>query len=237
MKNYLLGLSLFVLSSVSFAAMLPIDISDKISDDIELASNVTLSTSYLWRGQTQTANNAAISGSFDIGHSSGVYAGIWASNVDAGGLVLEADYYVGYATSINDMLSVDAGLLYYDYFGKMANDGMFKAKGDGQEHAIELYTAVSADLGASGSTDLYFGYDTTDVEGKYLSLSYNTPYVVSLTYGIFTQKDESGNFNHMDISADLVTFRDYTLSGLVTFYSPDTGDSSQKFALSLSKDI
>ena len=237
MKKYLLCLSLCILSSVSFAAMIPYDISEKIPDEIELNSTVTLSSSYLWRGQTQSANNAAVSGSLDISHSSGAYAGIWGSNIDYAGRVLEGNYYIGYATPINDMLSVDAGLLYYDLFGSSASDGMLKA--DGGEHLIELYSTLSASLGIYGNTDLYFAYDTTDVEGRYFSLSYDTPYVVNLTYGYYTAKDKTAKFNHIDISADLLTLRGYTLSSLLTFYSPDSSaiDSSSKLAISLSKDI
>ena len=46
------------------------------------SASVALATDYVWRGYSQTDEEAAISGSFDYGHSSGLYAGVWASNVD-----------------------------------------------------------------------------------------------------------------------------------------------------------
>ena len=48
----------------------------------EFSANVALSTDYMYRGGSQTNEQPAISGGFDYGHSSGLYAGLWASNVD-----------------------------------------------------------------------------------------------------------------------------------------------------------
>ena len=44
--------------------------------------NVGLYSDYIFRGYTQTQNEPAIQGGFDVEHSSGLYAGTWASNVD-----------------------------------------------------------------------------------------------------------------------------------------------------------
>ena len=56
-------------------------------------------TDYYFRGLTQTWGGPAIQGGFDVSHTSGLYAGFWASNVSgnqyAGGS-LETDWYGGY---------------------------------------------------------------------------------------------------------------------------------------------
>ncbi|MFB3115989.1 MAG: TorF family putative porin, partial [Gammaproteobacteria bacterium] len=67
----------------------------------EFSANVALSTDYLFRGISQTDGNPAISGGFDYSYSPvGIYAGIWASNVDFSGCCgdddnIEIDYYGG----------------------------------------------------------------------------------------------------------------------------------------------
>tara|TARA_R110002050_G_scaffold269917_2_gene412582 strand:+ start:123400 stop:124092 length:693 start_codon:yes stop_codon:yes gene_type:complete len=83
------------------------------------SASVALSSEYVWRGITQTDSDPAISGSFDVGHSSGAYAGAWASNVDFGDdASLEIDYYAGFASDIAETgVSYDLGVIYYDYPG------------------------------------------------------------------------------------------------------------------------
>ena len=51
-------------------------------DEFSFSANVGLYTDYIFRGYTQTQNEPAIQGGFDVEHSSGLYAGTWASNVD-----------------------------------------------------------------------------------------------------------------------------------------------------------
>lgn len=89
------------------------------------SASVALSTEYVWRGITQSDSEPAISGSFDVSHTSGAYAGIWASNVDFAGsdASTEIDYYVGFANDIGDTgLSYDVVALYYDYPGASDED-------------------------------------------------------------------------------------------------------------------
>jgi uncharacterized protein (TIGR02001 family) len=49
------------------------------------SGSVALSSEYVWRGVTQSDSEPAISGSFDLGHASGFYAGVWASSIDFDG--------------------------------------------------------------------------------------------------------------------------------------------------------
>ena len=74
----------------------------------EFESNVALSSDYIWRGMTQTAEEPAISGGFDIAGESGLYFGTWASNVEFGdGAALELDWYAGYANELENGFSYD----------------------------------------------------------------------------------------------------------------------------------
>ena len=49
-----------------------------------VSANVAFASDYVWRGMTQTAEEPAISGGFDIAGESGLYFGTWASNVEFG---------------------------------------------------------------------------------------------------------------------------------------------------------
>ena len=89
----------------------------------EISANVTLATDYAFRGVSQTDNQFAIQGGFDWSHSSGIYLGTWASNVDSqffgGGTdpQIELDLYGGFAREFSNGLGYDIGYLRYQYPG------------------------------------------------------------------------------------------------------------------------
>src|SRR4051812_36244516 len=66
-------------------------------------ANIGLYSQYVFRGLTQTNEKPAIQGGFDLSHESGLYAGIWASNISwisdatpGASDSLEADLYGGF---------------------------------------------------------------------------------------------------------------------------------------------
>ena len=86
-------------------------------------SNVTLASEYIYRGIGQTNRKPAVQGGFDYAHSSGLYAGTWASNgswlTDGNSTVsnsLEMDFYGGFKNTVGDF-GYDVGLLQYFYPG------------------------------------------------------------------------------------------------------------------------
>jgi uncharacterized protein (TIGR02001 family) len=88
------------------------------------AANVALTTDYVFRGVSQTAEGPAVQGGFDA--TCGLfYAGVWASNldfgVDGGSDVanIEMDVYAGIKTTTG-RISWDLGVIYYAY--PKAND-------------------------------------------------------------------------------------------------------------------
>lgn len=81
-----------------------------------VSGNVALTNDYRFRGLEQTDGGPAIQGGFDVEHTSGFYAGVWASNVELGGDgTIEMDYYGGYTFDITKNVSGDVGYIYYDY--------------------------------------------------------------------------------------------------------------------------
>jgi uncharacterized protein (TIGR02001 family) len=87
----------------------------------EFSANIGVTSNYVWRGVTQTGNDAAISGGLDYAHDSGFYAGTWASNVDFGNEDgtsdggAEVDLYVGFGGEFGDGIGYDVGLAHYMY--------------------------------------------------------------------------------------------------------------------------
>jgi len=91
-----------------------------------LSANVGLYSNYVFRGISQTGGDPAIQGGFDYGHSSGFYAGTWASNVgwiedfqgyDSGNM--EIDFYGGFRGGIGDSgFSFDVGAIQYMFPGE-----------------------------------------------------------------------------------------------------------------------
>lgn len=83
------------------------------------SGNVALTTDYVFRGLSQTNEEAAIQGGFDFEHKKGFYAGIWGSNVEFGDSAqVEIDLYGGYKFKIGNF-ELDAGVIHYDYPGAL----------------------------------------------------------------------------------------------------------------------
>ena len=84
----------------------------------ELTANAAITSNYIWRGITQTADQAAGQGGIDWGHDSGLYAGTWVSNVAFGDdntdNGYEMDVYAGFAGEAGG-LGYDIGVITYQY--------------------------------------------------------------------------------------------------------------------------
>ena len=139
--------ALFSVAPLSFAADEVEDVkAPSMLDDFSFSGNVGLYSDYIFRGYTQTQNEPAIQGGFDVEHSSGLYAGTWASNVDwttAGGYMdknsIEIDVYAGWATDLGFWdLGFDIGVLQFYYPGN-------NTEGVADTDATEVYFGFSKD--------------------------------------------------------------------------------------------
>lgn len=91
--------------------------SDETSG-VSLTGNVTLTTDYQWRGETQSNHDFAIQGGFDLTTDTGFYAGVWASTVDfddESDTNVEVDFYGGYAGEFGPHIGFDVGVISYQY--------------------------------------------------------------------------------------------------------------------------
>ena len=95
----------------------------------DLSANAGIFSNYIWRGVTQTDDQAAGQGGIDWGNDSGLYAGTWVSNVtfpgneedDLGnhigfstGSGYEMDVYAGFAGEAGSV-GYDLGVITYQY--------------------------------------------------------------------------------------------------------------------------
>ena len=140
-----------------------------------LSGNLGLTSDYRFRGISQTWRQPAVQGGFDYVHSSGLYAGTWASNVSGNsynnGAGLEVDLYGGYKLALSQALTLDLGALAYVYPGARLNSAPGVATGEKYDN-LDLYVGLSA--GAfSGKLSVaasdYFGLNGTTAGYAYFS--------------------------------------------------------------------
>jgi uncharacterized protein (TIGR02001 family) len=82
----------------------------------EVTANAGIYSNYIWRGVTQTNDQAAGQGGIDWGFGPGFYVGTWVSNVDFSGLGdgYEMDVYGGWAGEAGSF-GYDLGVITYQY--------------------------------------------------------------------------------------------------------------------------
>lgn len=80
----------------------------------DIAGNIGIATDYRFRGISQTDRDPQVSGGFDFTSESGIYLGIWGSNV-AFSSGPELDYYGGYRGKFSEDVAFDVGYVYYNY--------------------------------------------------------------------------------------------------------------------------
>ena len=159
------------LAGVLLAAPTAIQAQDVKARDFKISGSVTLASQYSFRGIDQSDEAPALQAGFDLGHTSGLYAGIWASNVDfddGDEASLETDIYAGYSASYTD-INYDIGVIHYAYPG--ADDALDY---DYTEASIALgydFDLASVSAALNYSPD-YFG-DSGDA--YYYVLSGNIP--------------------------------------------------------------
>jgi len=183
-----------------------------------ITGNVGIYSQYVFRGISQTNGDPAIQGGFDYSHSSGLYAGTWASNISwlrdtdaySSGGSAELDFYGGFRNTFGKSdFGYDVGVLYYYYPGDAAV-GFVKAD------TWEAYGALSwkwLSLKYSYSLDnKTFG--VTDSSGTwYLDFTANFPVTDKLTLtGHYGKQKYEGDTSTPGVSNDsLYSYEDWKI--------------------------
>ncbi len=169
--------------------------SAMLPDGFTSSASVALTTDYVWRGVSQTNNEPAIQGSFDIAHDSGAYIGVWGSNVEYGdSSSLELDLYAGFANEIDlggIAIGYDVGWLHYE----------FPSVSPSTLDEIYAGLSVSPVANLNLSAYYYYGLDINSFRpGEYTDMAID--YTLPEELGAITLIGHAGYYNQKDLSDD-----------------------------------
>lgn len=109
------------LAAAFLATATPAFAQEEAPKEITVTGSVALVSDYRFRGVSQSDKEMAIQGGLTATHESGLYAGVWASNLAGwgqfGGANMELDLIGGYSAEISSGVTVDVGLTWYMYPG------------------------------------------------------------------------------------------------------------------------
>lgn len=159
------------------------------------SANVGIYGQYVFRGITYSNERPALQGGFDYAHSSGVYLGVWGTNVDKYALygnTLEIDLYGGYAHQFTPDIGVNVGFLQF-YYPDNEHPNLGGAGGNESPNTLELNAAATwkwFTLKYSYAVSDFFGLNNKSLgDGKgdsrgsdYVELNFNytLPYDINL---------------------------------------------------------
>ena len=138
-----------------------------------LSANAAVTSNYLWRGMTQSGNDAAVSGGIDYADASGVYAGAWTSSL--GGAGTETDFYAGYAGKAGDV-EYDVGYIYYQYSNGGSDFSEIYASATYSYFTFGVATLVDSDAGGDFASDTYLNLDVAYDIGSGIELGAHIGY-------------------------------------------------------------
>lgn len=171
-------------------------------------AGVALTSDYRFRGQSQSARDAAIQGWVQYDHASGFFANVWASNVDfndAGVLStddtsVEVDLTVGYNHSFSEQLTAGIKAVYYWY-----PDADYLPASNDYDY-FEAIASVGYDFGmASVSGELAWSPDYFAESGDAVSLKGGVSVPLLEKFAFMGALSASGNIGYQWID-DNATF-------------------------------
>ncbi|MEQ3722989.1 TorF family putative porin [Alcanivorax sp.] len=208
MKN-VFGLKKTVLAASVIAASLAPAIAAA-----EVSGTLGASSQYLWRGQ-QLTDGAAVYGSVDYSHASGLYAGAWASSETDD---TEYDLYAGYGGEVGGF-SYDISYIDYNY----TSGGTVSAPASGADfeevHVGAGFAGFSADA-FIGVGEVAHGDNATDNKDNYFALGYGyDKYGISAGYYDFDGDPVTdgtlADYTHVDLSYAVTDQFTFTASKIV----------------------
>ncbi len=214
-------------------------VASSLAYGAEVSGNVSLATDYVYRGISQTNEEATIQGGFDLETDSGFYAGVWASNIAFDGSI-EIDLYAGIGGEISENFGYDVGVLRYQYpsdagpndssfneiYGSLSYGGFTAGLNYSPDFFFEsgkatyVYLEYSLPLPNEFSVDFHYGNQTIDDNGTFGAPDYAEYYIAV-----------SRSWSDLDFS---LTWYDTDLSGADCFGGSAVCDSRVVFGLSKS---
>lgn len=134
--------------------------AEEVESDSPFTGTFDLTTNYMFRGISQTNNNAAVQGSFTYTFPKwGIYADIWGSNVQFEDYVgnissLEIDTTLGIANTI-DKFTYDLALVTYNY-PRSSNLAYNEFIANLQWHFVTTSLGYTNNVDALGGSGIYY---------------------------------------------------------------------------------
>lgn len=165
------------------------------------SGNLAFTSDYVFRGISQNAGKSALQGGFDVAHTSGLSAGVWASNVSWAPASLELDAYAAYGFNLTKDIAASVGYIGYIYEGNSAlNTSEVNVSATAYGLTAKISYAATDYFGLAGAGTRYYelnyAYDVAAVKGLSLALHYgitdgknaattDDDYSVALSYPVF----------------------------------------------------
>ena len=157
------------------------------------SANLGFTSDYIWRGLSQNGGNTAIQGGFDIAHTSGLSAGVWASNVTnttTAAANLEVDLYANYGFKVAG-IDASVGYIAYSYEGSSA-DNFSEVNVGATVFGINAKASKNISAGNHYYYEVAYNYNVPAVKDLVLGLHYGfadkatttEDYSVALTYPV-----------------------------------------------------
>ena len=167
--------------------------------DVTVSGSAAVTTDYLFRGISQTGNDAAVQAGMTFGHTSGAYASVWGSSVNSGSNKdgSEIDLMLGYVMPLSLTATLqpklDVGVMRYVYSGSGA-DVDFNEIYAKTTFASAAMKDDALTLGVAYS-DEYFNESN---QFFYVSAGYAAP-ITGTNFGVVANV----GYNKFDSSADM----------------------------------
>lgn len=179
--SFAVALVLAAMPLVSFAQ----EAEAVVEEEAESPFSFTLAATsdYVFRGVSQTDEKPA--GQVGVTYTApfGLYAGLWASNVDFGdgGPDIELDGFVGYNTDLSDKWNLDLSAVRYSY-----HKGSDDFDGDYNEYIAKVSYAATEKVGLTGLVAYANDYANGDIKEFYSNIgtSIDVGAGVSLNLGV-----------------------------------------------------
>jgi len=156
----------------------------------DFTGNLALSSNYVWRGVTQSADDPSISGGFDYSHETGIYVGTWWASVANGTSGVEIDVYGGWSKEF-DALSVDIGVIHYEFPGS-----------PNSANVEEVYGGLGYTIGKFSLEGYVWEGIGNDWDNRYLEAkaSYQLTEQLSISAHIGDNDGDGGDYNDYKVA-------------------------------------
>lgn len=196
------------------------DAEEEAAGAWEVDAEVGVHSDYRFRGISLSSKDPQATAEISVAHESGIYAGVWASNValNDGADDVELDLYAGYAADMGGA-TLDVGAVYYLYPGNSDFNyvellaSVAFAAGPGEITVGAAYAPSQSNIGSEDNTYFYVSGDLPIGE---------TPLSVHGTFGI-----EDGAFG--DNKKDWLIGASYDLGSGITA-TVDYVDTARAFS-------